>query len=177
MEDLLFQGKYRIPTVRASWGCYDSGVYFVTVCTARREHYFGDIVGGEMVLSEMGWCAQQCWCDISVHFPHVEVPAVAVMPNHVHGIVVIHGLADKVARQNKFVAQSKNLASVIRGFKVGVTKYARRRNIPFGWQSRFYDRIVRNQYELNRIAEYIENNVAKWDYDEMNENAKFACLP
>ncbi|MBO7652922.1 MAG: hypothetical protein J6S84_09480, partial [Bacteroidales bacterium] len=59
--------------------------------------------------------------------------------------------------------QSKNLASVIRGFKIGVTKFARQNNIPFLWQSRYYDRIIRDSVGMKRIAEYIENNVAEWD--------------
>lgn len=63
---------------------------------------------------------------------------------------------------NKFGPQSKNLASVIRGFKIGVTKFANENNIPFAWQPRFYDRIIRNTDEMNRIAEYIEGNVARW---------------
>lgn len=68
---------------------------------------------------------------------------------------------------NKFGPQSKNLASVIRGFKIGVTKYAKQNNIPFAWQPRFHDQIIRNNDELNRIALYIEQNIAKWDVDDL----------
>ena len=52
--------------------------------------------------------------------------------------------------------------------KARVTRWANQNNIPFGWQARFYDRVVRNQNELNNIAEYIENNVINWHLDEMN---------
>ena len=52
---------------------------------------------------------------------------------------------------------------MIRGFKIGVTKFARQNNIPFAWQSRYYDHIIRDSAEMNRIAEYIENNVAEWN--------------
>ena len=62
------------------------------------------------------------------------------------------------------------LGAVIRGLKARVTKYAHENNIPFAWQSRFHDRIVRDTDELNRIAQYIENNVAKWAFDELNNN-------
>jgi len=72
-----------------------------------------------------------------------------------------------IAHLNHFGPQSKNLASVMRGFKAGVTKYARQWGIPFAWQPRYYDHIIRNYHEINRIAEYIENNVARWDLDEL----------
>ena len=62
------------------------------------------------------------------------------------------------------------LSHVISRFKTVVTKYAHENNIPFAWQTRFYDRIVRDTDELNRIAQYIENNVAKWAFDELNNN-------
>ena len=60
------------------------------------------------------------------------------------------------------------LGTVVRGLKARVTRWANQNNIPFGWQARFYDRVVRNQNELNDIAEYIENNVVNWHLDEMN---------
>ena len=71
-------------------------------------------------------------------------------------------------QQNKFGPQSQNLASVIRGFKIGVTKFSHQNNIPFEWQPRFHDRIIRNQEEMNRIAQYIEENISRWDFDKLN---------
>jgi len=113
------------------------------------------------------------------------------MPNHVHGIFIIdkpdggrgnanvnvetqdfaslqpqHPAQPAVPQpKNKFGPQSKNIASIIRGFKIGVTKFAKSQNIPFGWQPRFYDHIVRNEKDLNRIRQYIINNPAKWQDD------------
>ena len=65
------------------------------------------------------------------------------------------------------------LSVVIGGLKSAITKYARQNGIPFAWQSRFHDRIIRNQEELNCITAYIENNVAKWDMDEMNSQVSY----
>lgn len=65
-------------------------------------------------------------------------------------------------QSNVFGPQSRNLASVVRGLKVGVTKYARRHGIPFAWQPRYFEHIVRNQKDLNRITLYIERNVTVW---------------
>lgn len=61
------------------------------------------------------------------------------------------------------------LSVVVGGIKSSITRYANEKNITFAWQSRFYDRIVRDQNELNRIAEYVENNVANWQIDELNK--------
>ena len=154
-------------------------------CTWNREHYFGEITGGKMHLSETGMVADKCMRDIPNHFPHVDVPSYVIMPNHVHAIIVIdrtkmgipivepqNFAALQSSRQSeslqKFGPQRRNLASVVRGFKIGVTKYARHNNIPFAWQTRFHDHIIRNQDEMDRIVRYIENNVAKWESDECN---------
>ncbi len=79
----------------------------------------------------------------------------------------------------KFGPQSRNLASIVRGFKIGVTKYANDKGISFAWQPRFHDHIIRNQDEMNRIADYINNNVARWKEDcyNQNANAETAILP
>ncbi len=75
----------------------------------------------------------------------------------------------KINNQNKFGPQSKNLSSIIRGFKIGVTKYCRK-NTKIGnvWQPRFYDRIIRNEKELNRIRKYIVENPKEWKRDRNN---------
>ncbi len=70
--------------------------------------------------------------------------------------------AENVNRKNAFKPQSKNLASIIRGFKSSVTTYARKNNIQFDWQPRFHDRMIRNQAEFNRISNYILNNPMNW---------------
>ena len=72
--------------------------------------------------------------------------------------------------QNQFGPQSKNLASVIRGFKTGVTKNARLIHADFAWQSRYHDRIIRNNDEFQRISTYIKNNPANWRDDKFFDN-------
>ena len=75
------------------------------------------------------------------------------------------GIADARGASLQFGPQSGNLSSVIRGIKSTVTKYANEHNIPFAWQSRYHDHIIRNQLEMNRIADYIQNNPMKWELD------------
>ena len=127
------------------------------------------------------------------------------MPNHIHAIIIINAPTPVVETQNfasqkntihpnvetqniasqintnlqKFGPQSKNLASVVRGFKIGVTKYAIGHDLSFAWQPRFHDHIIRNQYEMNRIGDYISNNVAQWTEDcyHQNANARNTILP
>jgi hypothetical protein len=90
-----FQNKYRIPSARAQWWDYgQNGAYFVTICTAHRECFFGNVVNGEMQLSEIGKIANNHWLEIPTHFPIVFLDAFVVMPNHVHGIIIINKQED-----------------------------------------------------------------------------------
>ena len=89
MKSDKFQNKYRIPTARAKWHDYNGGVYFITICTAGREHYFGEIRDNEMILSEIGKYAVDNLERIQQHYRYCVVPLFVVMPNHIHAIVVI----------------------------------------------------------------------------------------
>ena len=89
MSDIKFKDKYRIPSARATWHDYDSGAYFITICTKYREHDFGEIENGKMLLSEIGTHTKKCIEEITQHNPYAEVPLYAIMPNHLHLIVVI----------------------------------------------------------------------------------------
>ena len=85
-----FQNKYRIPSARASWWNYgDEGNYFVTICTNNKNHWFGEIEDGVMVMNEVGRMAEKYWYEIPKHFSFVELDSFVVMPNHVHGIIRI----------------------------------------------------------------------------------------
>jgi putative transposase len=86
----LYRNKYRIPSARAPWWDYGrNAAYFVTICTKDKEHYFGEVKNGEMRLSEIGQIAHDRWQAICDHFPFVRLQEWVVMPNHVHGIIVI----------------------------------------------------------------------------------------
>lgn len=70
--------------------------------------------------------------------------------------------------KNTFGPQSQNLASIIRGFKIGVTKLARTQNPNFAWQPRYHDRIIRNQKAHENISNYIRNNPSNWEKDKFH---------
>lgn len=66
-----------------------NGAYFVTLCAHERRHLFGEVVNGDVALNEWGRIVQSCWDEIPAHYPMVELDAFVVMPNHVHGVIVI----------------------------------------------------------------------------------------
>src|SRR5262245_22938523 len=85
-----FKNRYRIPSARLANRDYSSnGAYFITICTANRKDYFGEIINGEMKLSRIGEYANKCRIEIPNHFPHFYLNEFIVMPNHIHGIVLI----------------------------------------------------------------------------------------
>ena len=165
-----FKGKYRISSARwAAWDYSSNAAYFVTICVANRAHDFGEIVKGHMNLSPLGQSAQDCWNEIPVHFSFVELGASVIMPNHAHGVVIINKPVETqniASLPNKFGPQSQNLASIIRGYKIGVTKFARQNNIPFAWQARYHDRVIRTAKEHENISAYILSNPQNWAGDE-----------
>jgi putative transposase len=86
-----FKNKYRIPSTRLqTWDYSNNGAYFITICTQNREHFFGNIQNGIMQLSETGKLAEQYWIEIPNHFSFIELGNFVVMPNHVHGILIIN---------------------------------------------------------------------------------------
>lgn len=86
-----FQGKYRIKSTRLeNWDYGNDAAYFVTICTQNREHYFGEIDNGIMQLSEIGKMTNKYWLEISNHFPFVQMDEFVIMPDHVHGIIIIN---------------------------------------------------------------------------------------
>jgi REP element-mobilizing transposase RayT len=174
----FFKNKYRIASARAPfWDYAQNGAYFITICTKHRIPWFGWIENGEMELSEIGKVVLDCWMEIPQHFPFVVLDAFVIMPDHVHGIIQIEksdspattvetqdlaSLQNHREPKNKFGPQSRNLASVVRGFKIGVTQKSRLINPGFAWQARYHDHIIRDERAHETIALYIENNPWNW---------------
>jgi putative transposase len=171
-----FKNKYRIASARAAFHDYGSdGSYFITICTKKRIPWFGTIKNGKMELSAAGRLAWECWLEIPEHFPFVALGAFVAMPDHVHGIIIIDknetvetqnfaSLHYTDAPKNRFGPQSKNLASVVRGFKTGVTQKSRIYFPEFAWQARYHDHIIRNSISYRAISRYIEMNVENYHH-------------
>jgi len=85
-----FQNRYRIASARLSnWDYSSNAAYFVTICTAYRQPYFGVIINSTMHVSKIGEYVIECWLNIPAHFPYFYLDEFVVMPNHMHGIVLI----------------------------------------------------------------------------------------
>lgn len=163
---------------RARWHEYNGATYFATICTHNMIDYFGRVDNGEMILSDIGRIVDTNIRSIPEHHDNVDVPLWVVMPNHLHVIIIIDKVlpsltmakVDMSDNQNlrRFVTSGgkRELLSVVVGnLKASVTRAAHIINPNFGWQSRFYDRIVRTWDECNMIAEYIVNNPLRWETD------------
>ena len=269
----LYQEKYRIPSARAEWWEYCEGIYFITIVTKWRRHYFGEIKRdpetrrNQMHLSPLGKFVDDEIPKITDHHPYAYIPSWVVMPNHIHLIVMIdvrgrdknaeygderdnriRGRADDRAETKKYAddvgrdartarlyrddvanhndvradaradddgrndhddradaraddddvdiesgnienifkrtktdrrtselmsaitPKSGSLPVVINQFKRAVTMYARTHKIPFDWQTRYHDKILKNQNAFDNVRRYIDNNVAKWHVDHFYHN-------
>ncbi len=183
------KNKYRNASLRAQWWDYgNNAAYFVTICTQDRIHYFGEIVGTELIPSPLGEIALTIWHEMPNHFPFVLLGAFMAMPNHIHGIVIIDKPVDSrlIANPqqnpqqnpqthvggfagNKNPMLNENLSRAVRWYKGRCTFEMRKIRADFAWQSRFHDRIIRNDAEYQRINDYIENNPAKWGNDKFSQ--------
>lgn len=215
-----------------NWDYRWHGVYFITICTKFRKHYFGEIINGKMVLSPAGIIADILWHDIKNHTINIESGEFVVMPNHIHGILIfnvyykndgdrdngknhddgdgnngdgkdgigvqtghalslqptipsqptiktiktipphpshpIKSIEHKTIGQQRFQNIGKNsVSSIIGSYKAAVTKHIHRLGFKIEWQERFYEHIIHDNAEHQRIQNYILNNPAKWEKDKL----------
>ena len=228
------KGPFNRKTTRLkNWDYRNDSVYFITMCTSDREHYFGKIKDGKMHLSNVGVLANVLWYEIKNHSKNVILDEFVVMPDHIHGILIIdgndkerqefqvssdfldfpappvpvgtgHALSQRYEnalsqpkenalsqpndnalsqryenalsqpkenalsqREKRFQNIGKNsVSSIIGSYKSAVTKHANRLDLEFKWQQRFYDRIIRDEFELRNVRNYINRNIEKWDIEK-----------
>jgi len=150
------------------------GGYFVTICTQGRACQFGEVIDGEMRLNHAGKIVEECWSAIPDHFPSVEMDKFTIMPNHIHGILVMcgRGTACRAPTAEQFgKPRPGSLPTIMRSFKSAVTiRINQMRSTPGQpiWQRNYYEHIIRNDGALGRIREYIAYNPAKWADDPEN---------
>lgn len=195
----LYRNKYRIETTRLkSWSYSFDGYYFITICVQNREELFGEIKDSKMIINEYGKIVEDCWLDLTKHYNNIKLDEFIVMPNHVHGIIIINvetgfkpvskkpqGKAelisvDMVQMNNDIEAglkpvsiNTKNhgLSEIVRALKTfSLRKINEIRNVTGipVWQTRFYDHIIRDEFSLNNIRKYIMYNPLNWEKDEEN---------
>jgi putative transposase len=174
-----YEEKRRRSIRLAEYNYSDVGAYFVNICIRDRKSILGHIRNGDVDLSTIGEITHQCWKEIPNHFPNVELDAFIIMPNHLHGILILTDHCRGVqlnapdgttANNLKLISPKQGTLSVIiRTFKAAVTTQCRKRKNHFhGWQRNYYEHIVRNEDVLDRIREYIVSNPLQWEFDREN---------
>jgi putative transposase len=151
------------------------GAYFVTICVRERECALGGVVDGEMVLNDWGRIVAESWSWLAEQYPYITLDEWVVMPNHLHGIIIINDDAGRGASRRAptamVPAKRKPLGQLVGAFKTVSTKRINQMrdtaSTPF-WQRGFYEHIVRNDRELDAIRQYIIYNPLKWELDRDN---------
>lgn len=154
------------------------GLYFITICCQDRIYRFGKIVNGIMILNDAGKQTEICWMAIPEHFTNVVLHDFVIMPNHIHGIVEItaptvrakhYSLPHTWANDDLPLRHgtSKTVGSIVRGFKIGVTKwFIENYNTKNIWQRNYYEHIIRDENAYRNISDYIINNPLNWAEDK-----------
>lgn len=160
--------QYRLPGFDYS----ADGEYFVTICINERKHFFGEIENGVMNLSETGKIVDKIWNELPKMFDNVILDVYQIMPDHFHGIIIIKphinlgknkNMTFKSGiRNNPMELKTISLGRIIRWFKGRVKYETYKINPNFKWQSRYHDRIIRDEKEFYFISEYILNNPENW---------------
>ncbi len=173
-----------------------AGAYFITVCTQGRLSLFGEVVDGVVQLNDAGRIIQIAWEELPKYYVGVETDAFVVMPNHIHGIIVLVGAGPRACpaggrvqgpaptissmlgntEQPQGVATIMSLPNVIHRFKTITTKRYADGVKQYGWtpfpgrlwQRNYYEHIIRSEESLNHIRQYIAGNPMNWTIDREN---------
>ena len=187
---LLYRNRNRYDSLRYTGRNYSSpGKYFVTICTTGTKEQLGNVINSKMHLSEIGQIASKWLREIPVHFPFIGLDAFVVMPNHIHGIIIInrsvekpivgalhatplphheplppHDTAHLTDKTMSFISpKSGSLSVVFRLYRSAVTKQVHRFDSSFFWQRGFYDSIICTTGQTSRFRKYISDNAQNWD--------------
>jgi putative transposase len=163
-----------------------AGAYFVTICTQGRVCLLGDAAGDTICLNAAGQLAATLWRDLPIRFPDVELDAFVVMPNHVHGIVVLSDGAVSVGAplvgahehgsERAATRAAPTIGDVVGAFKslftVGYIQGVKQGRWPRFqgrvWQRNYYEHVIRDEMELGQIRRYIDENPLRWAFDQEN---------
>lgn len=168
-----------------------AGAYFVSICAHNRSCLFGEIANGQKVLNDAGRMVEFVWGELPVRFDHIELDEFVVMPNHIHCIFVLcrrgepcvrpdssgpHNSQSGEHKVHPYGTLPDTVGRIVQAFK-SVTTHEYINGVkqhgwpPFTgklWQRNYYERIIRNENELNRIREYMINNPKQWEFDLEN---------
>ena len=175
----------------------EEGAYFITFCVAGRECLLSDISGADVALTAAGEDVLIVWHALPSRFPNVVLDEIVVMPNHVHAILLVQNRSDSIRVGTPLAAsrsaddqmssvrdphaptigtqQAASLPAIMRAFKsisaIAVNRVIGRAGVPV-WQERYYDHVIRDERDLERIRQYIRDNPAIWAEDKENPEYK-----
>ncbi len=174
------------------------GAYFVTILAKDRENLFGEVVDGTVQLSKIGKIVEECWIEIPRHFPDVELDTYIIMPNHIHGALVVGDVgathasplltaegrarhASPLQKHPQRVSgrptgpKPRSVGAIIGSLKSAATRRINqfRQTIGFVvWQRNYYEHIIRGEKSMNKIREYIASNPLRWEFDRENPDGR-----
>lgn len=172
----------------AGYDYAQAGAYFITLCCQDRVCRFGNIVGAglapaQMILNEYGRIAHDEWVKLSERFENIELDVFQIMPNHMHGIVVLRGdvgagLDPALGQPQRLPQQPQGLplqtpptiGSIIGAYKSLVANKCRAGAMGKIWQRNYYEHIIRDESSYQNISKYIVNNPSKWLEDRFYEH-------
>jgi putative transposase len=181
--------KHHRRSIRLKGYDYSSdGAYFITICTYQRECLFGEVVDGVMELNQVGIGVQACWQALPHHFVNLKLDAFVVMPNHLHGILLLgcDGSGGEAFGQN-FTrciqdqlpnasplqprgTESGSIGAIVQNFKSISSRRVNQmlcRNRRTLWQRNYYEHIIRDSAVFHVIQEYIASNPSSWMRDQL----------
>jgi REP element-mobilizing transposase RayT len=153
-----------------------AGAYFVTICIRNRECLLGEICNNTAYLSSIGNIVKKSWLKIPGHFKDVRLDRFVIMPNHLHGIIIIQrkpskdtDIISEVDSNSK--RRALDLGQIVAYFKYQTTKIINKINKTPGsplWQRNYYEHIIRDEEEMKKYCKYINENPKNWDTDKEN---------
>ena len=174
----LQQGEPRRRSGRLRGYDYSTpGAYFITVCTQNRLPLFGEVENGDMEANGPGSVVEECWTKLPDHYDNLVLDAFILMPNHVHGVIILEdgptcvGAGFKPALPAAVSRGRHGVPEIVRAFKTFSARKINEMRASTGtpvWQRGFYDHVIRNQRELDRVRAYVIDNPRRWDEDVDN---------
>ncbi len=148
----------------------------MTMCAYNRECLFGEIEDAKLCFNDFGRIAELFWQEIPPRYPDAKLDSFIIMPNHIHVVIIIEqnnvGAIHELPLHNKMPQRNRRnmlLTKIIGYFKMNTAKRINQLRHTYGvpvWQRNYYEHVIRGKNDLNRIREYISNNLAKWEEDK-----------
>lgn len=144
------------------------GVYYITICIEQRAHILSQIVNGNIQLQTAGKLVETTWHRLPDHFAAVRLDAFVIMPDHIHGIIILRKNKRPKARKQSERANGSipgSIPAIVQNFKsISARRINQARGTPGQkvWQEDYYDRIIRNAVDLEHTRRYIAANPSRW---------------